>query len=66
MSCSWFAAAGETERDESGAITQNPTAPEVGSAPSREPLQPRLEEEGGDLELKGEGSSDSLQLAQLS
>uniref|UniRef100_A0A1A8EQD7 Podocalyxin-like 2 n=1 Tax=Nothobranchius korthausae TaxID=1143690 RepID=A0A1A8EQD7_9TELE len=28
-----------------GVITQNPTAPEVGSAPSREPLQPSLEEE---------------------
>lgn len=36
-------------------VTQNPTAPEVGSAPSREPLQPSLDqeeywEEGEDME----------------
>ncbi|XP_013870795.1 podocalyxin-like protein 2 [Austrofundulus limnaeus] len=42
----------ETEREESGGITQNPTAPEVGSAPSREPLQPSVEEERGDLDQK--------------
>ncbi|XP_029907416.1 podocalyxin-like protein 2 [Myripristis murdjan] len=44
----------ETEREEEEEAgmthlclyTQNPTAPEVGMAPSREPLQPSMEEEG--------------------
>uniref|UniRef100_A0A1A7YXE5 Podocalyxin-like 2 n=1 Tax=Iconisemion striatum TaxID=60296 RepID=A0A1A7YXE5_9TELE len=50
-----FGLLGSYTRDETGeeepgvmltdVITQNPTAPEVGSAPSREPLQPSLEEE---------------------
>ena len=39
----------ETEREEeeehAGLFTQNPTAPEVGLAPSRGPLQPSVEEE---------------------
>lgn len=40
----------EEEEDESdlagaGVFTQNPTVPEVGMAPSREPLQPSMEEE---------------------
>ncbi|XP_017284763.1 podocalyxin-like protein 2 isoform X2 [Kryptolebias marmoratus] len=52
----------ETEKKESGVITQNPTAPEVGSAPSREPLQPVLEEEErwgrGEQNLKGFGLRD--------
>ena len=40
-----------------GGFTQNPTAPEVGMAPSREPLQPSVEEEEeleqGERELTG-------------
>ncbi|KAM4741910.1 uncharacterized protein podxl2 isoform 2-T2 [Anableps anableps] len=35
----------ETGLTQAGIITQNPTAPEVGLAPSREPLQPSLEQE---------------------
>uniref|UniRef100_A0A8C4HN07 Podocalyxin-like 2 n=1 Tax=Dicentrarchus labrax TaxID=13489 RepID=A0A8C4HN07_DICLA len=54
----------ETEREEEeeetglahkGVFTQNPTVPEVGMAPSREPLQPSVEEEEEQgHELKGE------------
>ncbi|XP_029007008.1 podocalyxin-like protein 2 [Betta splendens] len=46
----------EMEREEddeetgTGLFTHNPTVPEVGVAPSREPLQPSVEEEGGDGE----------------
>ncbi|KAM9361338.1 uncharacterized protein podxl2 [Symphorus nematophorus] len=56
----------ETEREEEeeeaglvhkGGFTQNPTAPEIGMAPSREPLQPSMEEEEeleqGERELTG-------------
>ncbi|XP_008294058.1 podocalyxin-like protein 2 [Stegastes partitus] len=51
----------EEEEEEAGlthldAFTQNPTAPEVGLAPSREPLQPSVEEEeehGESKVLKG-------------
>lgn len=66
----WFIAAEETEDEETekeeedeetglahiGLFTQNPTTPEVGMAPSREPLQPSVEEEreDGEHELKGE------------
>lgn len=53
----------EEEDDETGLahvglFTQNPTVPEVGMAPSREPLQPSVEEERdeGEHELKGEKS----------
>ncbi|XP_047204114.1 podocalyxin-like protein 2 isoform X2 [Girardinichthys multiradiatus] len=50
----------ETGLSQAGIITQNPTAPEVGLAPSREPLQPSLEQEEHweedehDLKDKGE------------
>ncbi|XP_071368907.1 podocalyxin-like protein 2 [Centroberyx affinis] len=43
----------ETELTHLGVFTQNPTVPEVGMAPSREPLQPSMEEEEG-LEEGGE------------
>lgn len=54
----WFVSAGETEDEEAereeeeeeeiglvhiGVFTHNPTVPEVGLAPSREPLQPSVE-----------------------
>ncbi|XP_070759415.1 podocalyxin-like protein 2 [Enoplosus armatus] len=61
----------DTEREEEeeetglahkGAFTQNPTVPEVGMAPSREPLQPSVEEEEEleqrEHELKGVGPKD--------
>ncbi|XP_069571439.1 podocalyxin-like protein 2 isoform X1 [Brachyistius frenatus] len=61
----------ETEREEDeeetglahiDMFTQNPTAPEVGSAPSREPLQPSVEEEEqleeDERELKGFSPKD--------
>ncbi|XP_051271146.1 podocalyxin-like protein 2 [Dicentrarchus labrax] len=58
----------ETEREEEeeetglahkGVFTQNPTVPEVGMAPSREPLQPSVEEEEEQgHELKGVGPND--------
>lgn len=39
-------------------FTQNPTVPEIGMAPSREPLQPSVEEEEdllqGEHKLRGE------------
>lgn len=51
-------AAVETGVSQAGIITQNPTTPEVGLAPSREPLQPILEKEEpreeGEDDLKGE------------
>ncbi len=68
----WFVAADETEDEDTereeeeeetglthkGIFTQNPTVPEIGMAPSREPLQPSVEEEEeleqGEHELKGE------------
>lgn len=66
----WCVAADETEDEEAereeeeeetglahkGAFSQNPTVPEVGMAPSREPLQPSVEEEEeqGEHEFKGE------------
>lgn len=66
----WFIAAEDAENEEAereeeddetglvhiGVFTQNPTVPEVGMAPSREPLQPSVEEEReeGEHELKGE------------
>ncbi|KAM9859274.1 uncharacterized protein podxl2 [Aulostomus maculatus] len=37
-----------------GAFTQNPTVPEVGMAPSREPLQPSMEEEEEQLKEEEE------------
>ncbi|XP_034021826.1 podocalyxin-like protein 2 [Thalassophryne amazonica] len=44
-----------------GVFTQNPTAPDVGVAPSREPLQPSVEEEdeldGGDMFGGGENEN---------
>lgn len=60
----WFVCADETEDEETereeeeeetglahkGVFTQNPTVPEVGMAPSREPLQPSVEEEEEQLE----------------
>lgn len=39
-----------------GPFTQNPTVPEVGVAPSREPLQPSVEEDGAH-EPKGRTSA---------
>ncbi|XP_073323718.1 uncharacterized protein podxl2 [Pagrus major] len=59
----------ETEREEEeeetglahkGVFSQNPTVPEVGMAPSREPLQPSVEEEEeqGEREFKGAGLND--------
>ncbi|XP_019128237.2 podocalyxin-like protein 2 [Larimichthys crocea] len=62
----------ETEREEEedeeiglahkGVFTQNPTVPEIGMAPSRQPLQPSVEEEEeleqGRDEFKGVGLSD--------
>lgn len=54
----------EEEDDETGLahiglFTQNPTVPEVGMAPSREPLQPSVEEEREERghELTGEKTS---------
>ncbi|XP_034725659.1 podocalyxin-like protein 2 [Etheostoma cragini] len=53
----------EEEEDETGlahkgeVFTQNPTVAEVGVAPSREPLQPSVEEEE-EQELKGRGLED--------
>ncbi|TDH13572.1 hypothetical protein EPR50_G00034780 [Perca flavescens] len=56
----------ETEREEEGeeetglahkVFTQNPTVAEVGVAPSREPLQPSVEEEE-EQEIKGGGLQD--------
>nr|XP_046240995.1 podocalyxin-like protein 2 [Scatophagus argus]XP_046240997.1 podocalyxin-like protein 2 [Scatophagus argus] len=51
-----------------GVFTQNPTVPEVGMAPSREPLQPSVEEEDqleeGDHEFKGarvDGRSEEVE-----
>ncbi|XP_061584339.1 podocalyxin-like protein 2 [Cololabis saira] len=58
---------GETEggeergRGPAGVFTQNPTAPEVGLAPSRRPLQPSVEEEELDpglLDLTGFGPEE--------
>ncbi|XP_069387817.1 podocalyxin-like protein 2 [Paralichthys olivaceus] len=53
----------ETEREEeeehAGLFTQKPTAPEVGLAPSREPLQPSVEEEE-ELEEEERGIKDRL------
>ncbi|XP_050930608.1 podocalyxin-like protein 2 isoform X2 [Lates calcarifer] len=47
----------ETGLTHTGVFRQNPTVPEVGMAPSREPLQPSVEEEEeleqGEQELKG-------------
>ncbi|XP_054906017.1 podocalyxin-like protein 2 [Poeciliopsis prolifica] len=47
---------------QSGVITQNPTAPEVGLAPSRRPLQPSLEQEEHweerEHDLKEDGSEE--------
>ena len=54
MWCVWFVSADETEDEETereeeeehaGLFAQNPTLPAVGLAPSREPLQPSVEEE---------------------
>lgn len=64
----WCVAADETEDEEAereeeetglahkGVFSQNPTVPEVGMAPSREPLQPSVEEEEeqGEHKFKGE------------
>ncbi|CAK6974456.1 podocalyxin-like protein 2 [Scomber scombrus] len=45
-----------------GVFTQNPTVPEIGIAPSRQPLQPSVEEEEdlqqGEHELKGEDEEE--------
>ncbi|XP_053171589.1 podocalyxin-like protein 2 [Scomber japonicus] len=52
----------ETGLPHIGIFTQNPTVPEVGMAPSRQPLQPSVEEEEelqqGEHELKGEDEEE--------
>ncbi|GAA6230634.1 podocalyxin-like protein 2 [Lates japonicus] len=52
----------ETGLTHTGVFRQNPTVPEVGMAPSREPLQPSVEEEEeleqGEHELKGVRQKD--------